>query len=150
MTPKRVALCLSAAAITTASATAAAADDAFVEANIIAIFYHEMGHAVIDIEGVPIFGQEEDAADVFSIFMIDALFEEEAAVDLAYSASFGFLGEAEMRGYDIEDIPFWGVHGIDEQRFYNTVCLFYGADPDLRRDFADDLGLPEERAEYCP
>ncbi len=25
----------------------------FVEANILGIFYHELGHAVIDVEGVP-------------------------------------------------------------------------------------------------
>ena len=39
----------------------------FLTANILGIFYHEFGHAVIDIEDVPIFGQEEDAADVFSM-----------------------------------------------------------------------------------
>jgi hypothetical protein len=42
------------------------------------------------------------------------------------------------------------VHGPDEQRFYNTVCLFYGADPDNRDDYAEDMGLPEDRADYCP
>lgn len=126
----------------------AAADDAFVEANILAIFYHELGHAAIDVEEVPIFGQEEDAADVFSIFLIDALFEDPAAQSLAYDAAFGFLTEAEFA--DAGAIAWWDVHGADEQRFYNTVCLFYGADPDAREDFALDLGLPEDRAETCP
>jgi len=51
----------------------------FVESNILGIFYHELGHAVIDTENVPIFGQEEDAADVFSIFMVDALFDGQTA-----------------------------------------------------------------------
>ena len=32
---------------------------------------------------------------------------------------------------------------------FNTVCLFYGADPDGREEFAQDLELPEERAEGC-
>jgi len=131
-------------------ATPAIAEESFVESNILGIFYHELGHAVIHLEGVPIFGQEEDAADVFSIFMIDALFEPEVAIDLAYDASFGFLGEVELRDYDVEDIAWWDVHGPDEQRFYNTVCIFYGADPDARQGFADDLGLPQDRAEYCP
>ncbi|MCT4557438.1 MAG: DUF4344 domain-containing metallopeptidase [Pelagimonas sp.] len=122
----------------------------FVQSNIIGIFYHELGHALIDIEGIPIFGQEEDAADVFSIFLIDAMFEEESALDLAYDASFGFLGEAILRGGDAEDVAWWDVHGPDEQRFYNTVCLFYGADPEAREDFAQDMDLPQERADYCP
>ncbi len=36
------------------------------------------------------------------------------------------------------------------QRYYNVVCLFYGANPDERQKLADDLGLPPERAERCP
>lgn len=120
--------------------------EAFVEANLLGIFYHEFGHALIDVLGLPVFGQEEDAADVASILMIDAFYEEEAAQALAYDTAFGFLGEASFAG----DIAYWDVHGPDEQRFYNTVCLFYGANPDAREDFAIDLGLPEDRALTCP
>ncbi len=117
----------------------------YVENNLLGIFYHELGHALIDILGLPIFGQEEDAADVLSIFLIDAFYEEESAVQLAYDAAFGFLGEAEANS----EVAFWDVHGPDLQRYYNTVCLFYGANPEEREDVAYDLGLPEERAEYC-
>jgi hypothetical protein len=133
--------------------TATLADEAreqFVESNLLGIFYHELGHAVIDLEGVLIFGQEEDAADVFSIFMIDALFEDPDATALAYDASFGFLGEAAAREEQVGEVAWWDTHGPDEQRFYNTVCVFYGADPDSRQEFAEDLELPEERADYCP
>ena len=131
---------------------ALAADDtaAFVEANLIATLYHELGHALIDIEGVPIYGQEEDAADVLSILLIDAFYEEEAAVSLAYDTAFGFLGEAERAKAEGLAPAYWDVHGPDEQRYFNTVCLFYGAAPEEREDVAADLGLPEERAEYCP
>lgn len=138
---------LSPLGFTPAIADDAAVDD-FVSSNIIGIFYHELGHALIDVEGLPIFGQEEDAADVASIFLIDAFFEEESAQSMAYAAALGFWAEAEA--YRGDDVPYWDVHGPDEQRFYNTVCLFYGADPDTRADFAEELGLPEERAEYCP
>jgi hypothetical protein len=41
------------------------------------------------------------------------------------------------------------MHSPDERRYFNTVCLFYGAAPDEREEFADDLGLPEERAQTC-
>jgi len=126
------------------------ATNAFVEANILATLYHELGHALIDIEGVPIFGQEEDAADVLSVLLIDAFFEEEDAVALAYDTAFGFLGEAERARAEGLAPAYWDVHGPDEQRYFNTVCLFYGANPDERDDVAEDLGLPPERAEYCP
>lgn len=125
------------------------AEDAFVEANLIGIFYHELGHALIDQLQLPVFGQEEDAADVLSIFLIDHLWEAETALDLAYDAAFGFAAEAIMAEQEGAGIAYWDVHGPDVQRFFNTVCVFYGADPEARDDFAEDMGLPEERAETC-
>lgn len=120
----------------------------FVEGNILSIFYHELGHALIDIEGVPIFGQEEDAADVFSVVLTESLWDPERALDLAYDYALGF--DAEARASAGTEIAWWDVHGPDEQRFYNTVCLFYGADPNNRGGFAEDMDLPSDRAEYCP
>lgn len=139
-----LALCLLAA-----PALADEAEDAFVEANVLSIFYHEMGHALIDLMGLPVFGQEEDAADVASVILTDYLWEPDAALAIAYDASFGFAAEAMMGAQEGYDIAWWDVHGPDEQRFYNTVCLFYGADPEARDDFAEDMGLPEDRAETC-
>lgn len=129
--------------------TAEADDDrtAFVEANVLGIFYHELGHAMIDLLDLPIFGQEEDAADVASILMIDLLWEDATALDLAYATADGFYAEA--RRVDADEVTFWGVHGPDAQRFYNTVCLFYGGNPESRRDFAEYMELPTERADTC-
>ncbi|MCV3272203.1 DUF4344 domain-containing metallopeptidase [Roseobacter sinensis] len=120
-------------------------EDTFVEANVLAILYHEMGHALIDILQLPVFGQEEDAADVLSVLLIHDLYEEEAAAGIIYDAAFGFLGEADS----YEAAP-WGVHGLDLQRYYTMICLFYGANPDAREDLAVELELPAERAETCP
>lgn len=120
------------------------AQDAYVHSNVASILYHELGHAIIDVMQVPIFGQEEDAADVLSVLLIDQIFEEDSAQAVAYDAAFGFQAEAE----DAQPI-FWDVHGPDEQRYYNLVCIFYGANPQDRAELAQELGLPEERAEYC-
>jgi hypothetical protein len=121
--------------------------DAFVEANLLSILYHELGHAIIDIAGLPVFGQEEDAADVASILLINDLFDEQAATQIAYDAAFGFLGEASAKGNEEE--AWWDVHGPDLQRFYTLVCLFAGADIDGPDDIAEELGLPQDRLETC-
>ena len=132
------------AALVFANFAGASEEDGFVTSNLISVFYHELGHAVIDTMQVPIFGQEEDAADVFSILLIDEIFEPESANIIAYDAAFGFHAEAQ------ENTPaFWDVHGPDEQRYYNLVCIFYGANPDLREELAQELRLPEERAISC-
>jgi hypothetical protein len=44
---------------------------------------------------------------------------------------------------------FAGVHGTPAQRFYNLLCLAYGADPQLFSDFVEKGHLPKERAEGC-
>ncbi len=116
----------------------------YVESNLLSVFYHELGHALIDIQKLPIFGQEEDAADVLSVFLIDAFWEEESAVQIAYDSAFGFQAEA-----DQYEPVFWDTHGPDQQRYFNLVCVFYGANVDARKDVAQELGLPEVRAEWC-
>ncbi|MCH2163176.1 MAG: DUF4344 domain-containing metallopeptidase [Marinovum sp.] len=123
--------------------------DDFVEANLLSIFYHELGHAMIDTMELPVFGQEEDAADVASILLIDELFVEEDAISIAYDAAFGFLGEAEAAEEEGYGVAWWDVHGPDLQRYYNLVCLFAGADMSSREDIAEELGLPEDRLETC-
>lgn len=115
----------------------------FTENNLLAIFYHELGHAVIHQMDVPIFGQEEDAADALSILLIDALYESDDAEEIAYDSASLFWAESN------EAPEFWDTHGPDEQRYFNTVCLFYGADPDAREEFAQELDLPPERANGC-
>lgn len=119
--------------------------NAFVQANILSIIYHELGHAVIDLLDVPIYGQEEDAADVMAVLLIHELFEESTAQRIAYDSAFGYINDPGQT----EEVPYWDLHGPDEQRYYNHVCLFYGANVEERELLADDLGLPEERAESC-
>jgi hypothetical protein len=146
---RHLALALGLAASPLAAQEAPSEVDLFVESNLYAILYHELGHAFIDILEMPVFGQEEDAADVASILLINDLFDEETATAITYDTAFAFLGEAEEREAAGEAPAWWGVHGIDLQRYYTLVCLFVGADPGARDHIAEDLGLPAERQETC-
>lgn len=122
----------------------------FVTGNLVFVFYHEVAHALIDILDLPVLGREEDAADALSALLIDTLWDEDAAVALTYSSALGFLlfaAEAERQG---AEPAYWGQHSLDLQRYYNLLCLFYGANPDMRDDVADELDLPAERRESCP
>ena len=71
---------------------------------------------------VPIFGQEEDAADDLSILLINDIFEESSAQSTAYDAAFGFVAESAS----LEETYYWDVHGPDERRYYDLVCIFMG------------------------
>lgn len=110
--------------------------------------YHEMGHALIDIMGLPVLGNEEDAADILSVFLVNALWEEEPAQEVM-RASLATWGQmATDRGEGEPD--WWDVHGPDRKRIATMACLFYGANPEGRADFAQGMGIPEERAASCP
>ena len=123
---------------------------AFVRANLVATFYHEVGHALIDTLDLPVLGREEDAADMLSVLLIDRLWQDEAAGDLIRQVADAYIlfdARSETKG---EGLPYWDTHSLDLQRYYNFVCLFYGADPDAREGLADELDLPTERRESCP
>ena len=119
----------------------------FVTSNVVGTFYHELGHAIIDVMQLPVLGREEDAADTLSSLLIDQVWvEESASAMVADNANAYILYDAE-HGQD--DQPYWDVHGLDLQRYYNLICLFYGANPDARADLAKEFELPEYRAQGC-
>lgn len=120
----------------------------FIRDNILAIFYNEFGHALIDVRDLPIFGQKEDAADVASVMLMHSLYEEETAIQMVMSAAKAFYADAVQEAKS-DDVPYWDSHGASEQRYFNTICVFYGGNPDERSDMIDVMGLPEERAEGC-
>jgi hypothetical protein len=119
---------------------------------------HETGHAVFDAFQVPLFGREEDAADQFAAFLMLCIGRKQARhwIEGAAYTSDEFMA----------DVP-WGknyasTHGLPQQRFYNLICLAYGADPVTFADVTENMAnmmdvmpkaqqgvLPKQRAENC-
>lgn len=116
----------------------------------LAIFYHEMGHALIDILQAPVLGLEEDAADVLSALLINELWDE-AASEEKLRAITAFWAASMAEEQAMGEMPLnYGVHSPNDRRYFTFVCLWYGASPDTREQVAIELGLPEERAVTCP
>lgn len=117
---------------------------------MLAIFYHELGHALIDVMQLPVLGLEEDAADVLSVVMIDRLWDAESSeAKVAAAANFWATSALESAEAGYEP-AFWGVHSPDERRYFTYLCLYYGGAPDEREALAVEFGLPEDRAVTCP
>jgi Putative metallopeptidase len=122
----------------------------FIRSNVVATFYHEIGHGLINVLDLSVLGREEDAADSLSAVMIHNLWQEEAASQMVYDVASAFLvydSEAQQGG---AEIAYWDEHSLDMQRYYNLICLYYGADPNAREADAIEMGLPEDRAMRCP
>jgi len=114
------------------------------------VTFHEVGHAIFDIFDVPIFGHPEDAADNFATYIL-LQFGKGQARRLIGGAAWAwraYLGDYKRNPVVRKRIAaFADNHGLPEERFYNLLCLAYGADP---VQFADVDGyLPPTRLSTC-
>ena len=114
------------------------------------VFYHELGHTMVDIYQLPITGLEEDAVDQFATYFMlltEDIEDYEGIVsqDILYNVGTWFYAQSQL-GYEH---VYWDVHSLDIQRFYNISCYAYGENPEYNHDLITDGWLPQERAENC-
>jgi len=109
---------------------------------------HEMGHAAFDLFQVPSFGNAEDAADQFSTYVM-LQFGKEQARRLIEGAAYSYHRYVQNAQVTAPLVAFSDVHGAPAQRFYNLLCLAYGADAVLFADAVERGYLPKGRASNC-
>src|SRR6516164_1765149 len=110
------------------------------------VFLHEVGHALFDQLHIPILGREEDAADQFAAFALVHL-NRQTARDTVLGVGWMYAQEAKEATLSRSDLA--DVHGFAGQRFYNLLCIAYGAEPRLFADLVEKNYLPAGRAEDC-
>jgi hypothetical protein len=110
---------------------------------------HEVGHAVFDMLEIPLFGREEDAADMFSAYIMLRFTPADAHKLITATA---YLAATEARR-DQKPKPslkdYANEHELPAQRYFNLLCIAYGSNAKI---FADALSvgkLPKDRAEGC-
>lgn len=110
------------------------------------VFLHEIGHALTDTYKLPITGNEEDAADRCSAFInLTELGDDGVRAVLAAADSFKI--ESKRRSTDKTDLA--DEHLLQEQRFYNSLCMIYGSNPSKYPNIVTGGYLPKARAERC-
>lgn len=109
---------------------------------------HEMGHALFDMLNVPVFGGGEDAADHFATFIM-LQFGRDEARRLVVAAAYSYRNFLTHPKVTAPLAAFSDKHSPPASRFYNMLCLAYGADSKLFGDFVDKGYLPKERATGC-
>ncbi len=111
------------------------------------VFLHEMGHALVDQYDLPVTANEEDAADRLSSFVcIEELGDDGVRAILA--AADAMRIESRMKKNTERDMA--DEHLLQEQRFFNSLCMVYGSNPDKYANIVEKGFLPEERAVRCP
>jgi hypothetical protein len=113
--------------------------------NVVRVMMHELGHAVFDILELPVYGREEDAADQMSAFIM-VQFGKDVSRWLITGGVHNYRVGMEK---PLSRTDFSDEHGSDAQRFYNFLCLGYGAEPAAFQDLVDKGLLPAARARNC-
>lgn len=110
-------------------------------------FLHELGHALIDAYKLPITGSEEDAADRLSSYIcLEEMGDDGIRSVLAAADAF----HLESKQKNPVETDFSDEHLLQEQRFYNILCMIYGSDTSKYNYFVSQKYLPETRAARCP
>jgi hypothetical protein len=112
------------------------------------VFLHEVGHAVFDLWKIPVLGREEDAADLFSIYIM-LRFPKDEARRLILGNAYQYKDDIKAPTVTMAMQKFADEHGTPSQRFFNVLCMAYGADARLFEHFVTSGLLPQARAEGC-
>ncbi len=112
-----------------------------------AIFYHELGHALVDLLDLDVVGPEETVVDEFSTLLLILESRRDGAGHgaLLAAARFWYLA-AEP---EVESATYWQTHDFSRRRGFAIVCLMYGSDPDRFHAVMGELGVAEDRREAC-
>ena len=111
------------------------------------VFLHEIGHALIDTYKLPVTGNEEDAADRCSAYInLSELGED--GVKAVFAAAEAFQIESK-NGTSSDKRDLADEHLLQEQRFYNSLCMIYGSNSSKYESIVTQGYLPKERAVRC-
>jgi hypothetical protein len=115
-----------------------------IDGHFLAVMFHELGHGVIDLFDVPVFGREEDAADQISAFIL-----LQFGPNVARRTILADAYEYRQRAIKYPKPMLEDEHGTDPQRFYNVLCLGYGGFPEAFEDLVNKK-LPGTDKTYLP
>ena len=122
------------------------ADDlaALVTGGIMEEVVHCIAAAVLQVFDVPLWGREEDAADLLAAFLM-LKFDEPAA-------KVAIIGAARLFGYKtsaVGKVDYVSELSPPAQRFYNFLCVAYGGERIGFQGIVDKGFLPKARANRC-
>jgi len=118
------------------------------------VYFHELGHAIIHTNHVPVTGREEDVADQFAVwFSVNFVNLNQTPIimptiwmwtRMAQERSIPTMSEDERKNFLANE------HSLDEVRIYNMACWILGTGSEGGAKTAAFAKLPAQRAERCP
>lgn len=128
--------------------------DFYTQSNLEFTLLHELAHAVIELNDVPVLGGQEQAADQVALMLLlmadDANRKDINSTLLNKLLAISGEWMLEWQEEEKNNQPiYWGTHPLAIQRFYEVTCLAYGSNPEKLERLRKDSMLPVERAWDC-
>ncbi|MFC6281090.1 MULTISPECIES: DUF4344 domain-containing metallopeptidase [Polaromonas] len=124
-----------------------------VDGLIWGIYFHELGHALIDTNRISTTGREEDVADQFAVwFALNYIDLSRQPIlmptiwfwrEMSKARNLPTMSQDQLRHFLSDE------HSLDEQRIYNLACWAYGTNTPAGNGAARYAQLPEQRAQRC-
>lgn len=109
---------------------------------------HELGHAFISANDIPVLGKEEDAVDNFATVLLLNYVNNGAEVAISAADLFAY---EDQQIEEFDSLDFIDEHSLDIQRYYYTLCLIYGSNPEQHSQLLSDIdkAFKTEREDIC-
>lgn len=117
----------------------------------VSVILHELGHALFQIQDIPLLGREEDGADQLAALIMLQFGPKVALTTIkgTYNAWHHMNAERlQSQKGEIRHAQEADEHSIDIQRAFNYLCIAYGKDQETFQELADRL-LPRARLAHC-
>jgi hypothetical protein len=117
------------------------------------VFFHELGHGLIDLLKLPSTGREEDAVDQLATYvLVDSGGDEGEQMALSgatwWSQKYDELAQSGRTTGEMDQL--WAdEHSLNAQRMYDIICWVYGHNQQKYAAMVNNP-LPEARAVRCP
>lgn len=114
---------------------------------LVFVIFHELGHAIIDVENLPVLGRDEDAADRISTYLI---LQEPSLADRGVAGGLFFFSKPTslIPGF-FSQRHLSDEHGLNPQRAVNLACAAYGKEPRRYAWAMQAARVTNERASRC-
>lgn len=117
---------------------------AVVAGGVIEETLHRVALAILQVYDIPVWGKEEDAADLLGAFMMLQFDEHTAQIAILGAGNLFIVTTSSIGKVDyVSDVS------PPAQRFYNFLCIAVGGDPIDFGALVDKGFLPKDRAVKC-
>lgn len=110
---------------------------------------HEAGHALVFDNRIPVLGKEEDAVDNLATLLMIKYVDEGAKAAINAATMFDYESQDGNAFYEYSE--YIDEHSFELQRYFSTLCLVYGSNPQLFDELLDEIEQDslQEKQQTC-